>query len=84
MEPEILLLDEPTTGLDEKTRENIKAVLSNLDLSFILISHDLDFLDSTTNAIFFMDGGKLMTDGAVEMHHHVHAHPHGALPHEHD
>ena len=84
MEPEILLLDEPTTGLDEKTKENIMTILSDIDLSFILISHDLDFLDSTANAIFFMENGKIMTDGAVELHRHIHAHPHGALPHEHD
>ena len=84
MEPEILLLDEPTTGLDEKTKENIMGFLSNTNLSFILISHDLDFLDSTTNTIFFMENGKIVTDGAVELHQHMHAHPHGALPHEHD
>jgi cobalt/nickel transport system ATP-binding protein len=84
MEPEILLLDEPTTGLDEKTKENIQEFLSDIDLSFILISHDLDFLDSTTNSIFFMENGKIMTDGTVELHRHIHAHPHGALPHEHD
>ncbi len=84
MAPEVLLLDEPATGLDDKTKENIRAILSDIDLSFILISHDLDFLDSTTNGIYFMENGKLITDGDVEMHQHVHAHPHGARPHEHD
>ncbi|MBW1695240.1 MAG: ABC transporter ATP-binding protein [Deltaproteobacteria bacterium] len=84
MEPEVLLLDEPTNGLDEATKENIKSILSDIKLSFIVISHDLDFLYSTTDTIYFMKDGKIMTDGTVEIHEHVHAHPHGAIPHEHD
>jgi cobalt/nickel transport system ATP-binding protein len=42
MEPEVLLLDEPTSGLDDKTKEMIKNVLMSLDLSYILISHEID------------------------------------------
>jgi len=84
MEPEVLLLDEPTNGLDEDTRDKIKQVLTEIPLSYILISHDLDFLDETTQRIFFMQDGRMFTDGRVQLHRHVHAHPHGAIPHAHE
>lgn len=84
MEPEVLLLDEPTNGLDDRTKEMIKDILGRIELSYLLISHDLDFLDETTRRILFMEDGNILTDGGVHLHRHVHAHPHGALPHEHE
>ena len=84
MEPEVLFLDEPTNGLDDKTRLKIMEVLSDIDLSYILISHDFDFLDETTTAIYLMEGGKIHTDEIVQVHRHVHAHPQGGVPHGHE
>ena len=84
MEPEVLLLDEPTNGLDEKTELIIKEILSNIDLSYILISHDFDFLDETTAAIYLMENGRILAEDDVQVHRHVHAHSHGAVPHEHE
>jgi cobalt/nickel transport system ATP-binding protein len=49
MEPDILILDEPTSGLDEATTERIVHILNKSDLTFILISHDREFLERTTN-----------------------------------
>ena len=43
MEPEILLLDEPLSGLDEGTRERIKEILLGLSSAMIVISHDAGF-----------------------------------------
>ena len=83
MEPEILLLDEPTTGLDEKTKTKIKKTLCELDLSYILISHEFDLLSETTDSIYTMDKGKIIFDEKVHLHEHVHAHPHGSYSHEH-
>lgn len=60
MQPEILLLDEPVIWLDEKTIEKIVQILnSNLHLSYIIISHDKNFLKKTTNCIYEMDNGKI-------------------------
>jgi cobalt/nickel transport system ATP-binding protein len=83
MEPEILLLDEPTTGLDEKTKTKIKKTLRELDLSYILISHEFDLLSEITDSIYTMDKGKILFDEEVHLHEHVHAHPHGSYSHEH-
>ena len=83
MEPEILLLDEPTTGLDEKTKTKITKTLSELDLSYILISHEFDLLSEITDSIYTMDNGKILFDDEVHFHQHAHAHPHGSYLHEH-
>lgn len=84
MEPEVLLLDEPTSGLDEKTKKTLKNVLSDLDLSYMIISHEIDFLADITNHIYHMENGKILYDQEVHAHQHIHAHPHGAYEHKHD
>ena len=84
MEPEVLLLDEPISGLDDGTKTTLKNVLSDLDLSYILISHDLDFLFDMADPIYTMADGKIVLDKEVHVHQHVHAHPHGTYPHEHE
>lgn len=84
MQPEVLLLDEPTSGLDDKTKEILKGVLTDLDLSYILISHEIDFLTDITDAIYAMENGTIHFDKEIHVHQHVHAHPHGAYEHQHD
>ncbi len=84
MEPEVLLLDEPTTGLDRKTKASLIDILNRLELSFVLISHEIDFLVETTDAIYSMERGRIVTDTGTRVHSHRHAHAHGHTPHEHD
>lgn len=84
MEPEVLLLDEPTSGLDDKTKDILKNVLADLDLSFMIISHEIDFLTEITDTIYIMEKGKILFDQHVHVHQHVHAHPHGAHAHKHN
>lgn len=83
MEPEILLLDEPSNGLDDHTKTRLMEALPQLDLSFILISHEMDFLSETTNSICEMRDGKILFDEEIYVHPHYHRHPHGTVPHEH-
>lgn len=83
MEPEALLLDEPANGLDARTRARLMEVLLSLDLSCVLISHELDFLAATTTIAYTMENGRIRIDEAIHPHEHLHAHPFGARPHEH-
>jgi cobalt/nickel transport system ATP-binding protein len=83
MEPEALLLDEPMNGLDIKTKAKLTDILCGLDLSYVLISHDFDFLAETTDSIYTMSGGKILLDRELHLHEHVHAHEHGVYPHQH-
>lgn len=83
MEPEVLLLDEPTNGLDEKTKDHFLAILQKLEISFIMISHELDFLLQSAKSIYTLADGRIFRDEAITLHQHLHAHPHGALPHYH-
>jgi cobalt/nickel transport system ATP-binding protein len=84
MEPDVLLLDEPLNGLDVDTRAKIVEIISGLNLSYIIISHDIDFLLSTTNQIYTIKDGKILYDDKLHIHAHRHAHPHGKYAHEHE
>jgi cobalt/nickel transport system ATP-binding protein len=83
MKPEILLLDEPTSGLDDSTKSRLTEALSNLDLSYIVISHEFDFLSETTSAVYSMEAGKIQLDKELHLHRHAHLHTYGDYPHEH-
>jgi len=83
MEPEVLLLDEPVSGLDEKTKKRLTDVLLNLDISWMVISHEFDFLSSVTDQIYTMESGRIMLDEAMHIHVHRHAHKIGHQPHRH-
>lgn len=63
MKPEILLLDEPTTGLDEETKERITGFLKKPALSYIIVSHDMDFLLEITNILYKINNGVLRKIG---------------------
>lgn len=57
--PDILLLDEPTNYLDEKHIEWLKRYLQEYENAFILISHDIPFLNSVINIIYHMENQEL-------------------------
>jgi len=57
--PDILLLDEPTNYLDEEHVEWLKRYLQSYENAFILISHDIPFLNSIVNLIYSVDERKL-------------------------
>lgn len=57
--PDILLLDEPTNYLDAEHIEWLKRYLNEYENAFILISHDIPFLNSVINLIYHMDNKEL-------------------------
>lgn len=57
--PDILLLDEPTNYLDVEHIEWLKRYLNEYENAFILISHDIPFLNSVINLIYHMDHQEL-------------------------
>lgn len=57
--PDILLLDEPTNYLDEQHIEWLKRYLQEYENAFILISHDIPFLNSVINLIYHVENKKL-------------------------
>ena len=83
MEPEVLLLDEPSTGLDATTKDKLVDILNTLELSVVLISHEFDFLSQTARHIYTMDGGRIRFDQELHIHTHQHAHLMGQQPHQH-
>ena len=57
--PDILLLDEPTNYLDVVHIEWLKRYLQNYENAFILISHDIPFLNSVVNLIYHVENGEI-------------------------
>lgn len=57
--PDILLLDEPTNYLDENHIEWLKRYLIEYENAFILISHDIPFLNSVVNLIYHVENAEL-------------------------
>ena len=84
MQPEVLLLDEPSAGLDEETKAHLIEILQNLDISYIIVSHEFDFLAGLAESIYTLQDGKIVLDTELHLHEHVHAHTYGRQPHKHD
>ena len=57
--PSILILDEPTNYLDHEHIVWLTRFLQEYENAFILVSHDMDFLNSVVNVIYNLDGGNL-------------------------
>ncbi len=54
-----LILDEPTNHLDIQSKEVLKQALINYEGTFIVVSHDREFLDGLTNRIWEIENGNL-------------------------
>lgn len=76
MKPEVLILDEPTAGLDPKGRSEILELISSLrkktGMTIVLVSHSMDDVAEYVNRIVVMDHGRKMYDDAPrEVFRHV-------------
>lgn len=84
MEPSILLMDEPTNDLDHDGRHRLLDILAGLGQTFLLISHDWDFLARLCSGFYGLDHGRLLKSDSLKVHQHRHAHPLGEQGHYHD
>ncbi|UEM03444.1 ABC transporter ATP-binding protein [Skermanella rosea] len=67
--PRVLLLDEPTTGLDPQLRQHFYAIVSDLrdaGATVLLSSHALTELEGQTDRVAIMDRGRLIALGTIE------------------
>ncbi len=60
MEPDVLLLDEPTTGLDEESKSRVADILRALPQAMIIVSHEHDFVCDLTTRTAFLEGGRIV------------------------
>jgi cobalt/nickel transport system ATP-binding protein len=65
MDPEILILDEPTTFLDPPARRDLTALLAGLSQAKIVVTHDMRFAGALCSRAAFFDAGKIVAEGTV-------------------
>jgi len=63
MEPEILVFDEPTAGLDPRARRELLQLLQTLPQTLMIATHDLDLVEQLTERMVIMNNGRIVEDG---------------------
>lgn len=63
MDPQILLLDEPTSDLDPRGRRELRQILDALTVTRLISSHNLEFVLDTCERVLLLDEGRLCADG---------------------
>ena len=62
--PEILILDEPTVGIDQKSKEEFLDLLGHLNkkhkITVLIISHEMELIDNYVNKTMFLKEGRLI------------------------
>ena len=69
MNPKVMLFDEPTSALDPEMVGEVLAVMKELaadGMTMVVVTHEMGFAREVGNRILFMDGGKILEQGAPE------------------
>ncbi|HLY31169.1 MAG TPA: ABC transporter ATP-binding protein [Ktedonobacterales bacterium] len=68
--PVLLLLDEPTTGLDPRSKQNVQVFIRELrdthDATILLTTHDMDEAEALCDRIAIIDGGRIVVEGTPD------------------
>lgn len=65
MHPEVLVLDEPSSNLDPRARRELAEILRGLDLTLLLVTHDLPYALQLCERAVVMDAGRIVADGPI-------------------
>ncbi len=66
MNPEILVLDEPTAGLDPRGRRELIDLLLKLPHTLLIATHDLDLVEKISDRVLLISNGQIVVDGETK------------------
>lgn len=67
MQPELLVLDEPTAGLDPRARRSLIHLLNDLQMTMLVSTHDMLMVRELFPRMVIMDEGRVVADGETEV-----------------
>lgn len=65
LDPELILMDEPSAALDPRNRRGLIQILNDLPCAKLIASHDLDFIYDTCDRVLLLHHGRLAADGSA-------------------
>ena len=65
MKPEILVLDEPSSNLDPASRRELADILRSLDITMVMVTHDLPYANELCERAVILNGGVIVSDGST-------------------
>ena len=66
MQPEMILMDEPTAALDPYNRRIVINTIRELPQTKLITSHDLDMILDTCDRVILLSGGRIAADGPAQ------------------
>lgn len=66
LHPEVLVLDEPTSNLDPRSKWSLVALLKRLPVTKVIATHDLDVVRALCQRVVVLDGGEVVADDTAE------------------
>jgi cobalt/nickel transport system ATP-binding protein len=66
MQPELLLMDEPASNLDPRSRRRLIEILSSLSLTMLIASHDLAMVAGLCTRVVLIESGRVVADGPAD------------------
>jgi len=65
MQPQVLVLDEPSSNLDPASRRELADIITGLDVTVLMVTHDLPYALQLCGRSVLLDGGRIVADGST-------------------